>query len=167
MGLSASMWTGVAGLTAHGESMSVLGNNIANVNTIGYKGGRIFFEDFISQDLNTAAGVAQVGRGVGIGAVYGDFSQGAFETTNEATDLAIGGRGFFQVKVLGGKVMAFPHRRGDDRGEAYARPTGRAAVVLSDQYGQDHGRRRGHGRAEEANPPAPASRGRDRQGLDR
>jgi flagellar hook protein FlgE len=95
------MWTGVAGLTAHGESMSVLGNNIANVNTIGYKGGRIFFEDFISQDLNTAAGVAQVGRGVGIGAVYGDFSQGAFETTNEATDLAIGGRGFFQVKVLG------------------------------------------------------------------
>lgn len=99
MGLSASMWTGVSGLTAHGEKMSVIGNNIANVNTVGFKGARMHFEDFISQDINTAAGVAQVGRGVGVGAVYADYSQGAFETTNEATDLAIGGKGFFQVKV--------------------------------------------------------------------
>ncbi|WP_461208783.1 flagellar hook protein FlgE [Desulfocurvus sp. DL9XJH121] len=101
MGLSASMWTGVSGLGAHGEKMSVIGNNIANVNTVGFKGARMYFEDFISQDINTAAGTAQVGRGVGIGAIYGDFSQGAFETTNEATDLAIGGRGFFKVSVKG------------------------------------------------------------------
>ncbi|MEW5773686.1 MAG: flagellar hook-basal body complex protein [Thermodesulfobacteriota bacterium] len=101
MGLTSSMWTGVSGLSAHGEMMGVLGNNIANVNTIGFKGARMFFEDFISQDLNTAAGVGQVGRGVGISAIYGDFSQGAFETTNEATDLAIGGKGFFAVKVKG------------------------------------------------------------------
>jgi len=101
MGLSASMWTGVSGLGAHGEKMSVIGNNIANVNTVGFKGARMYFEDFISQDLNTAAGTAQVGRGVAIGAVYADFSQGAFETTNEPTDLAIGGRGFFKVSPLG------------------------------------------------------------------
>lgn len=99
MGLSASMWTGVSGLQAHGEKMSVVGNNIANVNTVGFKGARMHFEDFISQDVNTAAGVGQIGRGVTIGAIYADFSQGAFETTNEATDLAIGGKGFFQVKV--------------------------------------------------------------------
>ena len=101
MGLSASMWTGVSGLGAHGEKMSVIGNNIANVSTVGFKGARMHFEDFISQDISTAAGTAQVGRGVGIGAIYADFGQGAFETTNEATDLAIGGRGFFKVSVKG------------------------------------------------------------------
>ena len=101
MGLSASMWTGVSGLQTHGEKMSVVGNNIANINTVGFKGATMHFEDFISQDVNTAAGVGQIGRGVAIGASYADFSQGAFETTNEATDLAIGGRGFFRVKVKG------------------------------------------------------------------
>ncbi|NJB68460.1 flagellar hook protein FlgE [Desulfobaculum xiamenense] len=99
MGLSASMWTGVAGLGAHGEQMGVIGNNIANVNTVGFKGSRMYFEDFISQDVNTAAGIGQIGRGVGIGAIYADFGQSGFETTTEATDLGIGGRGFFRVKV--------------------------------------------------------------------
>ena len=83
------------------KSFDVVANNLANVNTVGFKGARMHFEDFISQDINTAAGTSQVGRGVGIGAVYADFSQGAFETTNEATDLAIGGRGFFKVSVKG------------------------------------------------------------------
>lgn len=101
MGLSASMWTGVSGLQTHGEKMSVVGNNLANINTVGFKGATMHFEDFISQDVNTAAGIGQIGRGVAIGAIYADFSQGAFETTNEATDLAIGGRGFFRVKVKG------------------------------------------------------------------
>lgn len=99
MSLTASMWTGISGLLAHGEKMNVLGNNIANVNTLGFKGARMDFEDFINQDVNSAAGVTQVGRGVAIGAIYGDFGQGAFETTTEATDLAIGGNGFFQVRV--------------------------------------------------------------------
>lgn len=99
MGLSSSMWTGVSGLQAHGEKMGVIGNNIANVNTVGFKGARMHFEDFISQDINTAAGIGQIGRGVGIGAIYADFGQGGFETTTEATDLAIGGEGFFKVKV--------------------------------------------------------------------
>ncbi|BBD08899.1 flagellar hook protein FlgE [Desulfovibrio ferrophilus] len=114
MGLSASMWTGVSGLGAHGEKMSVIGNNIANVNTVGFKGARMYFEDFISQDINTAAGTAQIGRGVGIGAVYADFSQGAFETTNEPTDLAIGGRGFFKVSPLG-EEQAYYTRAGNFR----------------------------------------------------
>jgi len=101
MGLSASMWTGVSGLSAHGEKMSVIGNNIANTNTVGFKSSRMYFEDFFSQDISTAAGFGQVGRGVTVGAVYGVFSQGAFESTSEATDLAIGGEGFFKVKVKG------------------------------------------------------------------
>ena len=101
MSLSASMYTGISGLSNTGEQMNVIGNNIANVNTLGFKGARMYFEDFISQDVNTAGGTAQVGRGTAIGAIYSDFSQGAFETTNEPTDLAIGGKGLFKLKVKG------------------------------------------------------------------
>ncbi|EPR32934.1 flagellar hook-basal body protein [Alkalidesulfovibrio alkalitolerans DSM 16529] len=99
MGLSAALFSGITGLSAHGEKMSVLGNNIANVNTVGFKSSRMHFEDAISQNVATAQGVGQVGRGVKIGAILSDFSQGSFETTNESTDLAIGGSGFFLVKV--------------------------------------------------------------------
>ncbi|OEU71605.1 MAG: flagellar biosynthesis protein FlgE [Desulfovibrio sp. S3730MH75] len=97
MGLSASLFSGITGLQAHGDKMSVLGNNIANVNTVGFKSAKMHFEDAISQDVTTATGTAQVGRGVQVGAIYADFAQGSFETTSEATDLAIGGAGFFIV----------------------------------------------------------------------
>ena len=97
MGLSASLFSGITGLQAHGDKMSVLGNNIANVNTVGFKSAKMHFEDAISQDMSTATGVAQVGRGVQVGAIYADFAQGSFETTSESTDLAIGGDGFFIV----------------------------------------------------------------------
>ncbi|MGE4296410.1 MAG: flagellar basal-body rod protein FlgF [Desulfovibrionaceae bacterium] len=101
MSLTASMWTGISGLLAHGERMNVIGNNIANVNTLGFKSQRMDFEDFIYQSTNTSAGTAQLGRGVAISAIMSDFSQGSFETTTEATDLAIGGNGFFKVSVKG------------------------------------------------------------------
>lgn len=97
MGLSASLFSGITGLQAHGDKMSVLGNNIANVNTVGFKSAKMHFEDAISQDMSTATGIAQVGRGVQVGAIYADFAQGSFETTSESTDLAIGGDGFFIV----------------------------------------------------------------------
>lgn len=108
MSLSASMWTGVSGLLAHGERMNVLGNNIANVNTVGFKSSRMYFEDFFNQEIaTTAADNSQVGRGVSVAAVFGDFSQGALETTNEATDLAIGGEGFFCVRVPGEETVYY------------------------------------------------------------
>ena len=98
MSLTASMWTSVSGLLVHGEKMNVVGNNIANVNTVGFKAARMDFEDFISQYIGTAAGMGQVGRGVSIGIVMNDFSQGSFETTTETTDIAVAGNGFFRVK---------------------------------------------------------------------
>lgn len=108
MGLSASMWTGVSGLLAHGEKMNVLGNNIANVNTVGFKSSTMHFEDFFYQFTNTAAQAnGQIGRGVSVAAIFGDFSQGSFETTNEATDLAIGGNGFFGVSPLNSEDMYY------------------------------------------------------------
>lgn len=104
MGLSASMYSGTSGLKAHGEKMTVIGNNISNVSTIGYKASRMYFEDALSQQITTAAGPGQVGRGVAVGAVMGDFSQGSLETTNESTDLAIGGNGFFVVSPAGQEI---------------------------------------------------------------
>lgn len=98
MGLTSGMWTSVTGLIAHGEKMGVVSNNIANVNTVGYKGSRMDFADFVTQSVGTLAGTQQIGCGVTLGAIYGDFAQGSFETTTEATDLAISGNGFFTVK---------------------------------------------------------------------
>ncbi len=104
MSLTASMWTGVSGLKGHGQKMGVIGNNIANVSTLGFKGSRMHFEDFMSQSVSTAAGVGQVGRGVSVGTILGDFSQGALETTNESTDVAITGNGFFTVSPPGEEI---------------------------------------------------------------
>ena len=101
MSLTSSMYAGITGLSAHGEKMSVIGNNLANVNTMGFKGARMRFEDVMSQDVYTTAGVGQVGRGVRIASIYTDYSQGSFESTNESTDLAIGGEGFFIVSPKG------------------------------------------------------------------
>lgn len=104
MGLSASMFSATSGLKAHGEDMTVIGNNISNVSTIGFKASRMYFEDALSQEVTTASGVGQVGRGVAVGAVMGDFSQGSLESTTESTDLAIGGNGFFVVSPAGQEI---------------------------------------------------------------
>lgn len=101
MSLSSSMWAGVTGLLSHGEKMNVIGNNLANVSTVGFKSQRMDFQDFVYQNTYTNSGISQVGRGVKVGAILGDFSQGTFENTQEVTDLAITGRGFFKVKPEG------------------------------------------------------------------
>ena len=98
MSLSSSLYQGITGLQAHSEKISVIGNNLANVSTVGFKGANMYFEDVMSQDTYTSAGVAQVGRGVRVAAIYSDFAQGSFESTTESTDMAIGGSGFFTVK---------------------------------------------------------------------
>ena len=100
MSLTASMWTSVSGLLAHGERMNVIGNNISNVNTVGFKGQRMDFQDFVYQAIGTASGVGQTGRGTSIGAIMNDYSQGSLETSTMSTDIAISGNGFFQVKPL-------------------------------------------------------------------
>lgn len=101
MGIGASLYSGISGLTAHSERMTVIGNNLANVNTTGFKGSRMQFEDLLSQDFATVNGVGQVGRGVRVSTVYSDFGQGSFEASTEATDMAISGEGFFAVSPIG------------------------------------------------------------------
>ncbi|MCP4118232.1 MAG: flagellar hook-basal body complex protein [Desulfobacteraceae bacterium] len=98
MSLSSSLFTGTSGLTNMGNAMQVVGNNIANTNTVGFKKGRSTFADTLSQSVATQAGSAQVGRGMSIGAVDQNFDTGSFESTGNATDLSIGGDGFFVVR---------------------------------------------------------------------
>lgn len=98
MGLSASMWTSVSGLLAHGNKMNVVGNNIANVSTIGFKSQRMDFNDYLYINGGSTSGPVQIGAGVATYAVLGDFSQGSLESTNSVTDVAIYGEGFFKVR---------------------------------------------------------------------
>ena len=92
-----SLYSGVTGISAAGYTMSVLGNNIANSNTVGFKGGYTSFADILSQSLGGAGGGNQVGRGVNLADIGTLFTQGSFENTSNGTDLAIEGAGFFMV----------------------------------------------------------------------
>ncbi len=99
-----AMFTGVTGLQAHQQKLDVIAANIANVNTIGYRGGRVLFQDLFSQTLRGAAAPQdnfggtnpqQVGLGVTVASIDTDFSQGSLLTTGVSSDLAIQGSGFF------------------------------------------------------------------------
>lgn len=107
MSVTSSMWASVSGLLAHGERMSVIGNNIANVNTVGFKGSRMDFEDLAQMSISSGSNTAQVGRGVSVSAVFGDFSQGSFQSSNETTDVSISGSGFFGVSPTNSEEMYY------------------------------------------------------------
>lgn len=98
MGLTTSLYSAVTGLRCYGTAISVSGDNIANLNTAGFKGSRITFQDALNELIATAQGSSQVGRGVMVSDVSLVFTQGSFETTNAPTDLAINGKGLFIVR---------------------------------------------------------------------
>lgn len=111
-GLSASMWTSVSGLLSHSKKMQVVGNNIANVSTIGFKGQRMDFNDYLYTSGSSASGSVQMGAGANVYALLGDFSQGSFESTNTFSDLAIDGKGFFGVRDPNSRTINYS-RAGD------------------------------------------------------
>ena len=92
-----SLFTGVTGLDSNSTAMSVIGDNIANVNTTGFKSSRTSFADLLSQSLGGSPG-SQIGRGVKVWGVRSSWTQGSMETTSNPLDLAIDGHGFFMVK---------------------------------------------------------------------
>ncbi len=105
-----SMYNAVSGLDVNQKAMDVLGNNIANVNTIGFKMGRAVFQDLMSQTLiggktptDSRGGInpRQVGNGAYLAAVDNIFAPGVVRSTNSTTDLAIQGAGFFVVRGEG------------------------------------------------------------------
>jgi flagellar hook protein FlgE len=81
--------------------MSVIGNNLANTNTLGFKGARAVFSDLLSSTVSGSGGASQIGRGVSLSSITNIFSQGTFETTASGTDVAIEGDGFFVLKEAG------------------------------------------------------------------
>ncbi|MBI5827934.1 MAG: flagellar hook protein FlgE [Deltaproteobacteria bacterium] len=96
--MQSALYTGISGLNANMDKLSVIGNNIANVNTIGFKGSRVTFGDVLSQTLSGGSGTSQIGLGVEMTSIQKMFNQGAFETTSSTLDMAISGNGFFIVK---------------------------------------------------------------------
>lgn len=105
-----SMYSAVSGLRAHQTMMDVVGNNIANVNTNGFKKSNVVFQDILSQTLNGASApraelggtnAAQIGLGVQVNNIAQNFLQGALQTTGRDLDLSIQGDGFFNVEADG------------------------------------------------------------------
>ncbi len=101
MGISSAFYSGVSGLNTNSQAMSVIGNNLANTNTVGFKGSRHVFADLLSGQINGSGGTSQVGRGVGVSQIDQVFSQGTFESTESNLDVAIEGDGFFVLKEVG------------------------------------------------------------------
>lgn len=98
MGMLTSMYSGVSGLNVHGKALSAVADNIANVNTVGFKYTRTNFSDIMVHSLTVGgAVVSQVGTGARISSVQNILTQGSFESTEVPTDMAINGRGYFQV----------------------------------------------------------------------
>ena len=101
-----SMYSGVTGLRTHQSKMDVIGNNIANVNTVAYKRGTMTFQEVFSETIRGASGPQggrggtnpqQIGLGVGVGAINTVHTKGHMQGTDNPTDLMIDGEGFFVV----------------------------------------------------------------------
>ncbi|MBI5141217.1 MAG: flagellar hook protein FlgE [Nitrospirae bacterium] len=104
MAILTSLYTGISGLGTNGSSLSVIGDNIANMNTVAFKGSRASFGDILSGSLTGGGGgQSQVGRGVFLTSVGSDFSQGSFQTTSNTLDMAIDGDGMFIVDSAEGR----------------------------------------------------------------
>ncbi|WP_180380055.1 flagellar hook-basal body complex protein [Campylobacter porcelli] len=116
-----ALWSGVTGLQAHQVAMDVEGNNIANVNTVGFKYSRASFADLFSQTQKVATAPQgnlggknsmQIGLGSTVNTVTKIFKQGTIQTTEKQSDMAIQGDGFFVVSPDGGKTYLYT-RNGD------------------------------------------------------
>lgn len=112
--MDASMWVAKTGLDAQQKRMSVIANNLANVNTIGFKRDRVMFEDLLYQTIRAPGGQTgpdtesptgmMLGTGTRIVATEKLYSQGNLISTNNALDLAIQGDGFFQILQPDGTI---------------------------------------------------------------
>jgi flagellar hook protein FlgE len=94
-----SLDTGVSALEQFQQNLNVIGNNIANVNTVGFKSATMNFQDTFSQTLGSnSAGSNQVGSGVTTSSISNQFTPGSIASTGGLTDMAVNGNGFFMVK---------------------------------------------------------------------
>ena len=102
MSLFSTLNTGASGLGSSSASLSVIGDNIANISTTGYKASRANFSDMLPNGLSTGSGLAQIGTGSQVSGLSTFFGQGSLTSTTSALDMAISGEGFFQVSTASG-----------------------------------------------------------------
>jgi flagellar hook protein FlgE len=103
--MSTSFSTALSALAADATAIDVVGNNLANLNTPGFKASTVSFHDLVTQSLGAGLGETQVGFGVGTPVTLRQFTQGAIQPTGGLLDAAIQGDGFFQVKNTSGDTL--------------------------------------------------------------
>ena len=95
-----SFSTALSALSAYTTAIDVVGNNLANLDTVGFKTSEISFHDLVTQSMGAGLYETQVGFGVGTPTTMQQFTQGAIQTTGGSLDAAIQGDGFFLVQGL-------------------------------------------------------------------
>ncbi len=119
---------GLSGLNASSKSLDVIGNNIANANTVGAKTARAEFADVYANALGGSA--TTIGLGVSVAAVAQQFTQGTITATDNPLDVAINGNGFFEVKSPAGAVQLHAQRPVQDRYATASSSTTRASSLM-------------------------------------
>ena len=124
-----SLFTAIGGLRNHQVMLDVTANNIANVNTVGYKSQRVSFESMMAQSLRGASspipgivggsGPTEVGLGMALGSIGSIMTQGSLQTTGQWSDVAVNGDGYFMVArnldpATGGVIASTPTTAGSD-----------------------------------------------------
>lgn len=109
-----ALWTAASGMTAQQTNIDTISNNLANVNNIGFKKSRTFFQDLIYQEIKPAGAISaaglthptgiQVGLGTKVSAIEKVHSQGSFQNTDVDLDIAIEGDGYFQFQLPNGDI---------------------------------------------------------------
>jgi flagellar hook protein FlgE len=115
-----SLNTGISGLHFQQDKLDVIGNNIANVNTVGFRAGRAQGVDVFSQKLSefsTGSSASEIGSGVALSDVSNSFGQGSIDATGQPYDMAIDGSGFFVVRDASNNAV-YATRAGDFRADA-------------------------------------------------
>lgn len=117
-----SLYSGISGMKGFQTKLDVIGNNIANVNTVGFKQSRVMFQDILSQTVkgtsaptDTAGGVnaQQIGLGSSVSSIDTLHLAGSAQTTNNPTDLRLDGDGFFAIKLSSEQEVPYLTRAGD------------------------------------------------------
>lgn len=107
MGLYSSFYASLSGLSTNASNLSVIGNNLANLNTIGFKGSAGTFQDLFASSLGSQGtqgngNPIQIGLGARLGGITQNFGQGSYQSTSSVTDMAISGQGFFALQTKSG-----------------------------------------------------------------
>ncbi len=143
-----SLYSGVSGMSANMAQLDVIGNNIANSNTVGFKSGRVTFNEMLTQTIRSASrpiagglggtNPQQIGLGTKVGSIDTNFGQGNFKTTGMKTDLAIQGNGFFVLSDGTNNTYSRAGVFGLDAGNFLVNPSTGLKVqgVMADENGE-------------------------------